>query len=150
MNKCFFCGGDKDVLINKNLKDISNINGKVTDQEPCSQCKEYMQRGIIIIPADTSKTEDNSNPYRIGSFLVVKEDMVKEIFEDVDHILKARAMFLDIEALLHLGPLMVAKSGLRKYMEEIGSDEKTTEMYNSFMERFGDEVLENEGEVNNM
>ena len=71
------------------------------DKEPCSKCKGYMERGIILISVDEEKSKgDMENPYRTGGWVVVKEEALKRMIQPqelLDQILKQRVAFLPDE-----------------------------------------------------
>lgn len=108
--KCFLCGEAADILLHRNLKDISELDGKVVSKEPCSKCQKYMQQGIIIIGVDLDKTDDPNNPYRTGHFFVLKEEAFTRIFtgEEAEATLKDRVCYMDIPTMVRCGILDAA------------------------------------------
>jgi hypothetical protein len=74
----------------------------VIDKEPCSKCKELMEKGIILISVDSKESPDNDNPYRTGGWIVVKEEAVRRIgikpVELEADILKRRVAFVPDDA----------------------------------------------------
>lgn len=104
MTKCFFCGGDKDIVMNRVLSaaaaiKVHRLHGKVIDKEPCNTCKEYMKQGVMLVSAKDNDP-DHSNPYRTGNLAVISEDAVKRIFdkEMADNLLKTRFGFIEDSA----------------------------------------------------
>tara|TARA_Y100000310_G_C20681689_1_gene816360 strand:- start:135 stop:515 length:381 start_codon:yes stop_codon:yes gene_type:complete len=103
LTKCFFCGEDSEIVINKTLtsyyaKKVKEMHSKVINKKPCNKCQGYMKKGIIVISTDKDKTEDEDNPYRTGGFWVIKDRAVKEMpmkDELKTSILKTRIMFLE-------------------------------------------------------
>jgi len=97
--KCFLCGKDKNelFLMGRLPGDAEAPKGMVFDQLPCDQCKEHMEKGIILISADEEKTDDRQNPWRTGGWVVITSDAIKRLpFEDEfkQKLLKERVAFL--------------------------------------------------------
>lgn len=103
LTKCFFCGEDSEIVINKTLtsyyaKKVKEMHSKVINKEPCSKCKDYMKKGIIVISVDEDKTEDKNNPYRTGGFWVIKNSAIEDMpIENKlkTSILEKRIMFIE-------------------------------------------------------
>jgi hypothetical protein len=56
---CFLCGKDKGVVLFGQMKNDSEAPKKVClNSEPCSECKELMEKGIILISVDEYKSTD--------------------------------------------------------------------------------------------
>lgn len=102
---CFLCGGDAGVALLGRLKDDAEAPSRVCDREPCRECKSYMERGVILISVDESKTTDPQNPYRTGGWVVMKDVAIRRAFESPmrEDILKARVAFLADDAWDQLG-----------------------------------------------
>lgn len=107
--KCFYCNKDKnEIVLLGNLADrLARENddylphSTCLDNEPCDECKEFMEKGIIII--STRNGESGQNPYRTGGFFVVKDDLITRICNDphlTENILKKRVIFME-DATLH-------------------------------------------------
>jgi len=92
MTKCFYCGESKDILLHQRFKDISEVNGKVADKEPCPKCKGYMAEGIMII--EVKDGESGDNPYRTGRLHVITEDAATRMFNGFDFS-KQRVCFME-------------------------------------------------------
>jgi hypothetical protein len=125
LTKCFFCGQDSDILLHKNMRDISHLHGKVTSMQPCAQCERFMEKGIILIGIEDDKSESGwshppshltdkqrqqwiPNPYRSGAFVVVKDDALEEIITPAELFQwakKHRWMFIEHSALERMGAL---------------------------------------------
>ncbi len=133
LTNCYFCGKGDRILLNTLLtpvmaQRVESAHGKVIDMEPCSECKKWMDRGIILLTIDGGKSEPgwNSppteysdyerrkgganppwmpNPYRAGGFFVMKEEAFKRIFngEAAAFALKHRWMFIEQEAADKIG-----------------------------------------------
>jgi hypothetical protein len=101
IEKCFFCNGDKGVILFGRLRDDAEApRAVVINYEPCDTCKGYMQQGIILISVDEKKTDDMKNPWRSGGWVVVKDALIERAVSSVelrDDILKKRVAFLPDE-----------------------------------------------------
>ena len=77
---CFFCLKPKnEILLPGKMKNgMEAPRNAVWDTRPCDECKGYMEKGIILISVDESKSTDHKNPYRSGGWCVVKEELVKQ------------------------------------------------------------------------
>jgi hypothetical protein len=122
---CFFCLEPRGVVLHgqfnaeqrfgkKIAATLERVNGHakaprkmVIDKEPCSKCKELMEKGIILISVDSKESPDNDNPYRTGGWIVVKEEAVRRIgikpVELEADILKRRVAFVPDDAWDMLG-----------------------------------------------
>ncbi|OPZ66103.1 MAG: hypothetical protein BWY85_00039 [Firmicutes bacterium ADurb.Bin506] len=130
MTRCFYCGEGANILIHKQLRDISAAHDKVHDMQPCSKCEGYMRQGVILIGISDEKSDRGwqhpgevkvrdrhgrmttvrgiPNPFRTGAFMVVSEDFIRRAFnppELVSHVLRCRWAFIEHEALFKLGIL---------------------------------------------
>lgn len=91
LTKCFICGKDSDIVMNrfftkKHAEAVKQMHGKVITKEPCNECKKLMEKGIICISVSNSDKD-----YRTGSMCVVKPN-------SFDKIIKDKAMLKDIKA----------------------------------------------------
>ena len=87
VEKCFYCMKDIGVVLFGKMKgDKKAPEHVVTSTEPCDECKELMERGIILISVDEEKTEDFDNPWRSGGWCVVKEDFLRRVIEPGEHL----------------------------------------------------------------
>lgn len=117
MTQCFYCGKDKDILLIGKPKPemykqgLCDASGKmkmsigVVDMEPCNECRDYMEQGIILISA---KDEDlgTKDPYRTGGWVVIKEEGFKEMINDpelLENVLKKRFCFVSDKVWDNLG-----------------------------------------------
>jgi hypothetical protein len=123
LTKCYFCGEDDKILLNTRLtahaaKQVRECHQKVVDMDPCPKCRDFMQKGVILIAIDSNKSdpgwnqrpEDSQgnwmpNPYRTGGFAVVRDAAIKRILPKdlADHALRHRFMFIEHEAAVKLG-----------------------------------------------
>ena len=92
LTKCFLCGGSNEILIHKNMRDISDLHGKVVTKEPCNECKKYMEEGVILISIKEGES-GKENPFRTGGWVVLKEESLKDI-PLIEPIIKARIGFI--------------------------------------------------------
>lgn len=98
--KCFFCGKDKGLVMNKRLtkkcaEEIKQMRGHAIDYEPCDECKALMEQGIMFVSVRDGET--GNNPYRTGKMCVIKEEAVKEFStpEMYEQVKKTRFAFLE-------------------------------------------------------
>ena len=71
------------VLTEKNAKEVEKLHGKVIgfSDDCCDECKEKLppEEGTWFIVIDAEKTDDLSNPYRIGSIFGVSKEYAMKI-----------------------------------------------------------------------
>lgn len=107
LDQCFYCMEDKGIVLFGAMKGDAEAPRKICmDKEPCSQCKELMEQGVILISVDEDKTEDMNNPWRTGGWCVVKEDFIKRVFQPkelVQRVLEQRCAFMPDDAWDMLG-----------------------------------------------
>lgn len=124
MTQCFYCGEAKDILLDNRIRNTLPRRA-VYDMEPCRQCEEYMQQGVILLGAEASSCDripqqqkeyqdrlDRMSPRqrkkalpfiplvtRTGHFMVVRDDWVRRCLavETAEHVLKCRWTFVDRE-----------------------------------------------------
>ena len=80
LTKCFYCGNDSDILMNrvltKHMADkVKECHGKVVSMEPCQQCKTYMDIGIIVLTYDPEKSPQGQSPILYVSIQAHHEKM---------------------------------------------------------------------------
>jgi len=105
---CFTCGkiADAEIVMNTVVdkvaaERVNKMNGAVIGwfKEPCKECQEHMQKGIIIVTIDPKLTTDKNNPHRTGGFFLVTEDYIKRIVDTnkelLTDILKKRYTFME-------------------------------------------------------
>ena len=94
MQVCFICLEPKSILLDTRLK--KTLEDKmITDMEPCDKCKEHMKLGIIMVRANESESQFN------GTYVVVKEEAVKQIFKEqlqLDVIIDKRIAIIEDKA----------------------------------------------------
>ena len=100
---CFFCNQPKnEVILAGHMKnDMEAPRNAVWNWEPCDKCKEYMEKGVILISVNEKLSKgDLDNPYRTGGWVVVKDEAIKRLInsELAADILKKRAAFIPDEA----------------------------------------------------
>jgi hypothetical protein len=94
MTACFFCGGDKDILLDTRLRNTLPRKA-VYDRTPCDTCKEHMKQGVMFISVRDG--EEGDNPYRTGKRCVIRDRAVQGWPLDGElkkSILKARVCFV--------------------------------------------------------
>src|SRR6185503_11177954 len=96
MPNCFFCNESKDeILLSRRLEDISALDNKVIDMEPCTKCRDFMSQGVIFCSVkDGEMTSNPNNPYRTGGWWVMKEEAAVRIFPEYD-FKKNRFVFIE-------------------------------------------------------
>jgi len=101
VEQCFVCMKDVGVVLFGKLKGDAEAPRQVClNYEPCDECREYMEQGIILISVDESKSDDMRNPWRTGGWVVVKEDLIERVFQPADTvvaILESRMAFVSDE-----------------------------------------------------
>lgn len=116
LTKCYFCQKDDQIVMNTclteaNAAKIDEMHGRVIDMNPCPKCKEFMNRGIIVITVDEEKSGKDwdkqpiPNPYRTGGWFVVADDIVHQIANPklAALILEHRFMFIAHQAAEAMG-----------------------------------------------
>jgi hypothetical protein len=111
LTKCYFCGGDHQIVLNKRLTrrdaaQVKEMHGKVIDMTPCNECQSLMDQGVILIAIDLDRSdpgwdrEDMPNPYRTGGWWVVTDEGIKRILppELAEWAIQHRWMFIDYRA----------------------------------------------------
>ena len=124
---CFWCNEEKNMLyLPGQMKgDIEAPRNSVWDMEPCDNCRDLMDQGIILISVKDGEMEKEEearqrakaeyesrhvasrkksfqyipNPYRTGGWVVMKEDAFTRIFQGdvVNQILSMRWSFVPDE-----------------------------------------------------
>lgn len=99
LTKCFFCGRDKDLIMNTRLTKeaadkIKEMNGKVIDTEPCDVCKVLMKKGVMLLSC-----RNGDMNYRTGKMAVVKDEFIKRLLANkkdlLEQVLKKRYCIID-------------------------------------------------------
>jgi hypothetical protein len=92
LTKCYFCGGDNELLLHKSFGNIRDkAHGKVISKHPCPKCEGYLKEGhVILISAREPKPSNppafaggeiaDDEPYRTGGFWVVKREAATRWF----------------------------------------------------------------------
>ena len=90
---CFWCGKDKNeiALLGKLKNDEEAPEEVLLDYEPCDECKEKMEKGVLCIEVlkenpnnlpPISKDPNNQEVYPTGRFFVITEECANRIFEN--------------------------------------------------------------------
>jgi len=106
---CPLCGKLEDGPIIIGTRGVKKSNNELEDsvhgkcigymKEPCSECKEMMKQGFLLIGVVGAKTDDIKNPYRSGNIWVVRNEAAKEMFGDISK----GAAFIDVVEAKNLG-----------------------------------------------
>lgn len=111
LTKCYYCGGDSDILMNTRLTErmaekVKDTHGKVVSMQPCRKCEGYMKDGIILLTIDDEKSEEGwahpgegkiPNPWRTGGFFVVREAAMDRLLQEPlrSQVKKCRWTFIE-------------------------------------------------------
>ena len=80
LEKCFFCGKDKGIILFGELKDDQEAPREVVlNMEPCNECKELMKKGVMLI--EVKDVCDPKNPYRTGVMVLVRDEAINHLME---------------------------------------------------------------------
>ena len=118
LTKCFYCGGDSDILINDrltkhNAEKVESMHGQIVNRKPCGKCQEYMKTGIIVITIDEEKSQgDMNNPYRMGFFGVMTDAAITRMITDEDirkQVLHDRVLWLGHQIAVDMGLIAMAE-----------------------------------------
>ena len=118
--KCFYCGGDAGIMLTgkdgeKMAEKLGRKDGQmpmhvgIVNDEPCSECAEYMKQGIIIIGTKDGHDPNEVGPLecRSGHFAVVREEPIRRLLEKdqemLESVLKDRFMFMEERSMRALG-----------------------------------------------
>lgn len=99
ISQCLLCGGEKNevVLLGSAYNERAPMK-MVVNSEPCDECKQMMEVGILLISVkDGSDTE---NPFRTGRKFSIKIDACQRIFGQIP---EKRAAFVEDICLDKLG-----------------------------------------------
>lgn len=94
---CSLCGNENgELLLVGGLHNDDELLGHIVHNNgPCHRCREYVQKGIILIGVDDNYTEECC--VMSGHFAVVSGTFVEKLFADVlevEYVLKARVAFV--------------------------------------------------------
>lgn len=123
MFQCFYCQKSMGVLLDRRLRKSLPRRAGVLDMEPCSECKDLMKIGIILISIKDNTTDEDMrgepimrfgrergrtppNPYRTGGWCVVKQEAVERFpvpAKMIDSAVRRRFMFITDEGWDYLG-----------------------------------------------
>lgn len=108
LSACFYCGKDKNeiLLLGRLPDDAEAPHRLVYSMEPCEECKDYMEKGIICISIDPKLSKDTNNPWRTGRWAVVTDNGVKRFGmppELLEKVLEKRVCFMEEEVWDRLG-----------------------------------------------
>lgn len=109
---CLCCGKEVDgpIIMNTHLtehnaKKVKELHQKVIgiSKEPCSECKELISKGLLIIIIDENKSDLDRIPegfYRTGQLIVIKSDSdLAEHLKEINPFAKKKGyVFIDVKA----------------------------------------------------
>ena len=99
IEKCAYCGGNKDsLLINKFLKPLKN--NVIVNLEPCEKCFKELQKnnGVIVLEGDQYSKNIKDNP----RFIKAKVEGIKKIYgKEVPFDTKTRCIIFEPELFNH-------------------------------------------------
>ena len=79
--KCFICDDDADIILDRRLKDISELHGKTSPSTFCNHCREAMKDGVWLIETTGSVPNaervaecDLHNVNRTGRIACISKD----------------------------------------------------------------------------
>lgn len=78
----------------------------VYNMEPCDECNDFMEKGIIFISVDPAKSgDDHLNPWRSGGWCVVTENAVQRLFTGtrLSSVMHRRFVFVEDEVWNKIG-----------------------------------------------
>lgn len=118
LTRCFYCGKGFEILLATRyrkrpdgsiepVKDLSEWDGKVTTMEPCPECKERMEQGVILLGVrDGEPDRSPENPHRTGEYIVVTDEALKRAIKPgpaLDEVLTKRFAMIEQRTLKALG-----------------------------------------------
>jgi hypothetical protein len=108
MGICFFCMKESgEIILFGRLKDdVEAPRRACVTQEPCAECKGWMEKGVILISVDPKRSKGQQDPYRSGGWAVIKDEAILQFPIDEkskEGFLRNRAGFIEDEAWDMLG-----------------------------------------------
>lgn len=82
---------------------VERMHGRVVgmSKEPCSECKEIMEKAFLLVGVVESKTDDKNNPYRSGNIWGVRKEVAKKMFGE--EMFSKGAAFIDVNIAQQMG-----------------------------------------------
>lgn len=81
VSKCFYCGGDKEVLLLGASYKKEAPREAVWDKTPCDKCKEHMEKGCMLVEVRDGEGKKNpKDPYRTGRLWVITKEAASRMF----------------------------------------------------------------------
>jgi hypothetical protein len=78
ITQCYYCNKDNAIVLDARLRNIFEKRVGVIDMTPCSECRGFMDNGIICISIENDTTdEEMPNPRRTGGWAVFKNRQCK-------------------------------------------------------------------------
>ena len=117
---CFVCRESKEILLPgssgariRREAGLQEHEDRITiDKKPCDSCKEIMQNATILISVRNG--ESGENPYRTGSWVAIKNEPFKRIFNQEP----SGVAFVEDEAWDKIGLPRKEIKGVPKTIEE--------------------------------
>jgi len=94
VGKCFYCLKDKEVILDRRMKDSLPHEG-VYNMEPCPECEALMAQGVILISVKPGS--GSANPDRTGGWVVITAQAAERLFDD-PQVLEKRVAFMEDDA----------------------------------------------------
>lgn len=109
VEQCFYCMKDVGVILFGKMKEDKEAPRQVClgpNSEPCTECKEWMEQGVILVSVDEEKSDDPENPWRTGGWIVVVDKAIRDMVQPeelAETILEQRFAFVPDTAWEMLG-----------------------------------------------
>lgn len=98
--QCFYCMQDKGIALMGKLRDDAEAPRRVcVDREPCDECRDHMEKGIMLVSVQSGSSGDN--PPRTGAMCVVTEDFIQRVVQPpelANNIVKKRFTYVPDDA----------------------------------------------------
>ena len=103
--QCPICAGEKNeiALLGNAMKEQAPMK-MVIDDEPCDECKEMMEAGILIISVKDGSNKQN--PFRTGMKAAIRDEAFEKVFGEIP---KQRVAFIEDGALKKTGLYQLIK-----------------------------------------
>lgn len=89
INVCFFCGKDKELILNGRLKgDAKAPHRVVANYTPCPECEEKMKLGVTVIEVttrDTGALPIQRGAWPTGRWCVISYEAAARLFKGINN-----------------------------------------------------------------
>lgn len=89
INVCFFCGKDKELILNGRLKgDAKAPHRVVANYIPCPECEEKMKLGVTVIEVttrDTGALPIQRGAWPTGRWCVISHEAAARLFKGINN-----------------------------------------------------------------